>query len=123
MHDEPPVPTPSAGQADAATTASALAHARAGAAAYIPGLFVKRLLSLKMPTREEMDRVPLKLRNRAFSWCISISEISLLSEPRRSAVACLVVYIVERANQTLFILPLVTTDESESSFARRAAGS
>jgi pre-mRNA-splicing factor ISY1 len=57
-----PVPTPSAAQADGATTT--LAHARA-AAAYIPFLSVDSLLPPKMPTKEEMEGVLLELRKRA----------------------------------------------------------
>lgn len=55
------VPTPSAVQADTATT---LAHARA-AATYIPFLSVESLLPPKMPTKEEMEGVLLELRKRA----------------------------------------------------------
>ena len=55
-------PTPSADQADAATTA--LAHARA-AATYIPFLSVESLQLPKMPTKEEMEGVLLELRKRA----------------------------------------------------------
>ena len=59
---DPPVSTPSATQADAATTA--LAHARA-ATAYIPFLSVESLLPPKMPTKGEMEGVLLELHKRA----------------------------------------------------------